>query len=65
MTRNWVETATTTQIDAGTLSDGYGYQWWIDDTGFAMAQGFGGQYIIVIPERTWWWCTRPRWPVRP
>jgi len=49
--RNWTVTATTTQIHAGTLSDGYGYQWWIDDTGYVMAQGFGGQYIIVIPDQ--------------
>ena len=48
---DWVESATTTQIGAGTLSDGYGYQWWIDDTGYVMAQGFGGQYIIVIPDQ--------------
>ena len=47
----WVDAATTSQIDAGTLSDGYGYQWWIDDDGWFMAQGFGGQHIIVIPDK--------------
>ena len=48
--QEWVEAATTAQIDAGTLADGYGYQWWIDDAGYVMAQGFGGQHIIVIPD---------------
>lgn len=48
--RAWVEAATTAQIDAGTLSDKYGYQWWLDDAGYVMAQGFGGQHIIVIPD---------------
>jgi CubicO group peptidase (beta-lactamase class C family) len=47
----WVAAATTSQIDAGTLADGYGYQWWIDDDGWFMAQGFGGQHIIVIPDK--------------
>lgn len=31
--------------------DGYGYQWWIDDSGFYSARGFGGQYIMVVPEK--------------
>ena len=47
----WIDTATTTQVRAGTLSDGYGYQWWVSDAGYAMALGYGGQYITVIPDR--------------
>jgi CubicO group peptidase (beta-lactamase class C family) len=31
--------------------DGYGYQWWIDDSGFYSARGAGGQYIMVVPEK--------------
>jgi len=46
----WVETATTEHISADTLASGYGYQWWITDDGYAMALGYGGQYIIVSPE---------------
>ena len=47
----WVAAATAEQIPAGTLSDGYGYQWWIDDEGFVMALGLGGQYLFVMPEQ--------------
>lgn len=46
----WIETATTAQIYAGTLSDAYGYQWWVDGARYVMAQGFGGQYIVVVPD---------------
>ena len=46
----WVEAATAAQIDAGTLAQDYGYQWWIDEGGYVMALGFGGQYIIVDTE---------------
>jgi CubicO group peptidase (beta-lactamase class C family) len=47
---SWTEAATTAYISAGTLSDGYGYQWWVDDAGYVMALGYGGQYITVIPS---------------
>lgn len=50
VSRSWIEAATTSHIRAGTASDGYGYQWWVDDDGYALAIGFGGQYIIVVPE---------------
>ena len=33
------------------ISDGYGYQWWVDDSGIFSAIGFGGQYIMVFPEK--------------
>ena len=33
------------------ISDGYGYQWWIDDSGIFSAIGLGGQYIMVVPEK--------------
>ncbi|MCP3939329.1 MAG: serine hydrolase [Actinomycetia bacterium] len=46
----WVEAATAEHIPAGTLSDGYGYQWWIAEEGYAMALGYGGQYIFVMPD---------------
>ena len=37
--RGWVEEATSEQIDAGTLLDGYGYQWWASDDGYYSAIG--------------------------
>jgi CubicO group peptidase (beta-lactamase class C family) len=47
---DWVETATSEHIAAGTLSDGYGYQWWVDANDYYMALGYGGQFIFVLPE---------------
>jgi len=46
---DWVTNATTERIDA-TLQDGYGYQWWIDDSGYYMALGYRGQFIFVLPQ---------------
>jgi CubicO group peptidase (beta-lactamase class C family) len=46
----WVHQATQKQITAGTLSDGYGYQWWVDGNGYYMALGYGAQFIFVIPD---------------
>jgi CubicO group peptidase (beta-lactamase class C family) len=45
----WVEVSTREHI-AGTMQDGYGYQWWVDDSGFYLALGYRGQFIYVVPE---------------
>jgi CubicO group peptidase (beta-lactamase class C family) len=47
----WVTESTRIQIRSGTLSDGYGYQWWVDEAGYFMMMGFGGQFVIVHPEK--------------
>jgi len=47
----WVEESTSRQIRSGTLSDCYGYQWWVDDAGYYMMLGYGGQFVIVHPEK--------------
>lgn len=47
----WVAAATTEHMAAGTLADGYGYQWWVDDDGYFMALGYAGQYIVVLPAQ--------------
>jgi CubicO group peptidase (beta-lactamase class C family) len=54
----WVETATARHVDDvapdnPTWNWGYGYQWWrLDTSGLAVwaGLGFGGQYLVVIPE---------------
>jgi CubicO group peptidase (beta-lactamase class C family) len=46
----WVEEATSEQISADTLLDGYGYQWWTSDDGYYSAIGYKGQFIHVVPE---------------
>jgi hypothetical protein len=49
----WVAESIRKQIEAGSpwLSEGYGYQWWVDGQGYYMALGFGGQFIIAVPDR--------------
>ncbi len=46
----WVAASTRGHIDA-TLFDRYGYQWWVDATGYYVAVGFKGQRIFVVPEK--------------
>ncbi|MBN2499354.1 MAG: serine hydrolase [Anaerolineales bacterium] len=46
----WVAASTRKHITA-TLEDGYGYQWWVDDSGYYMALGYKGQLIFVLPEQ--------------
>ena len=46
----WVEDSTRKHISA-TLEDGYGYQWWVDDSGLYLALGYAGQFIFIVPEK--------------
>jgi CubicO group peptidase (beta-lactamase class C family) len=46
----WVKASTSEYVSA-TLEDGYGYQWWIDDSGMYLALGYSGQFIFVIPDK--------------
>ena len=60
----WVEASVTPWVDDinpanDTDDSGYGYQWWILDAGSAgsadspkiyAAMGFGGQYLLVVPD---------------
>lgn len=45
---DWVRDSTAPQITAGTMASSYGYQWWVDDDRFMM-QGYGGQFVYVLP----------------
>lgn len=50
----WVEESTSLQSRRPKTGSRYGYQWWLRDYGKAgyrgyNAQGFGGQYIFVVP----------------
>jgi CubicO group peptidase (beta-lactamase class C family) len=47
----WVKASGREHISAGTLEDGYGYQWWVDGSGVYMALGYSGQYIVVVPDK--------------
>lgn len=53
--QEWVHEATTQQIQSDNpLGDGYGYQWWIGDLDGSRsfrAMGYGGQLIVVVPDR--------------
>lgn len=59
--RGWVERSVTPWVedispDNGRDDPGYGYKWWILDDGggerpkLYAAMGFGGQYLLVVPE---------------
>jgi len=47
----WVIDSTREHVEAGTISDHYGYQWWIDE-GYYMAVGSGGQFIFISPKES-------------
>ena len=50
---DWVDQATTQQVTADGLGDGYGYQWWtatVDGDEAFRAMGYGGQLIQVVPD---------------
>ena len=50
---DWVEQATREQVPADPM-DGYGFQWWthqIDGDHSFQALGYGGQHIVVVPDR--------------
>ena len=46
----WVEASSREHISA-TLADGYGYQWWVEDSGIYLALGYRGQFIYVVPDK--------------
>jgi CubicO group peptidase (beta-lactamase class C family) len=49
----WVDAATTEQVRANSITESFGYQWWVTTAGGHMAYaaiGFGGQLIEVVPD---------------
>jgi hypothetical protein len=49
VSEEWVDAATQGHIKAD-FFDQYGYQWWIDNDGYYVAVGYGGQRIFVVPK---------------
>jgi CubicO group peptidase (beta-lactamase class C family) len=53
----WVQAMTRTQIatPAGSATPAYGYGWWVGQTAagdaFHLANGWGGQFILVVPAK--------------
>ncbi len=53
--QNWIEESTSVQFERDSGTADYGYQWWVRTFGDKkykayFAQGFGCQFIFVIPE---------------
>lgn len=50
----WVEESTALQVAGGSAFEqwqvGYGYLWWVQETGGYAATGRGGQLIVVVPR---------------
>jgi len=54
VSKEWIKTATSKHIEGywgETKADDYGYLWWLNPAGGFRADGYGGQYIFVIPEQ--------------
>ena len=49
LSSDWIEKATSTQINSGDGS-GYGYLWWLTENAY-LALGLGGQIIAVFPDQ--------------
>ncbi|MDY6924975.1 MAG: serine hydrolase [Pseudomonadota bacterium] len=47
----WFAEAGVKQAETGEAGEGYGYQWWTEDSGVFAAYGIFGQMIRVDPER--------------
>ncbi|PTY07698.1 hypothetical protein DB347_05565 [Opitutaceae bacterium EW11] len=50
---SWVDESSRRQIANGTegpWGSGYGYQFWLNDFGGYRADGYGGQYIFILPD---------------
>ncbi len=50
VSESWVDLSTQGHIKQD-LFDQYGFQWHLDNAGYYMAVGYGGQYIFVIPNK--------------
>lgn len=47
----WVEKSQQKHMERKYITDNYyGYHWWVSDEAYYSAVGFGGQWIIVVPE---------------
>jgi len=52
----WIQAMTRTQVPTGSgmPTPGYGYAWWTGQAsgvGFVLANGWGGQFIMVVPAK--------------
>ncbi|MBF9017974.1 MULTISPECIES: serine hydrolase [unclassified Oceanispirochaeta] len=51
ISEDYLNQATSAQVKADTLAEFYGFQWWVKKPGLFMALGYGGQYLIINPEK--------------
>lgn len=49
--QNWIDASLTRRTQSPFSGLGYGYGWFLSDTGFAIARGYGGQIIAAHPGR--------------
>ena len=51
LSSEWIEQATSLQVETGSFIPGYGYLWWLPPEDGYMAIGYAGQCIAVYPEK--------------
>lgn len=54
ISKEWVNTAATKQINIGTSGNGYSYQWWHSnsfDNLVYYGSGYGGQALFIVPNK--------------
>ena len=56
VSESWINKASTFKITTNNIvsfGPGYGYLWWVGNTGrhgYFFANGYGGQFIVVVPD---------------
>jgi len=51
LSSEWIQQATSLQVETGSFIPGYGYLWWLPPEDGYMAIGYAGQCIAVYPEK--------------
>ena len=51
LSSEWIEQATSLQVETNSFIPGYGYLWWLPPEEGYMALGYAGQCIAVYPEK--------------
>ena len=51
LSQDWIEASWTPRTRSRYTGHGYGYGWFVSQSGFVLGRGYGGQIIAAHPER--------------